>query len=339
MVKEATFLYTYCAFLLKIAPPSASIAAKTGAILAQYWLDKPFLKDKVDELELSFREPSASPDIHATHTWRGMMAQYSRLRLPGEYEFSWSGNCHYLAYHDLLLDDGEMEVTGERPVVGGDLRDKMTFVPAGQTIRGWANPSDRLNAFTVVCFDPSAMDEELESAFHAIEPRPDIYFRDDYLAALLRRLGTLMADREGPASRIHIETLGLTAALEMLRINSEKRRDETGKAVGQLSQSQRSLVRSYIDANIARDIGLDELAGLCGVSRFHFCRAFKATFGETAFQFVTMRRIDKARQMLGETRLPVAAVAKACGFSGASQFSRTFRSIAGTTPLAFRRSV
>lgn len=294
---------------------------------------------EINELELRFREPTALPETHASHSWRGVSVQYSRLKLPVDYEFTWKGDCHYLAYHDLVLVDGEMEVSGEGPIVGGDLRDKMTFVPSGQTIQGWAKPADRMNAFTVVCFDPSLMEEELQTEFNSLEPRPEIYFEDKHLGATMRKLGGLMTRLEGPASRIYAETLGLTAALEMLRISVEKESAKTARKAGHLTCKQRALLTAYIEANLANDIGLDELANLCGLTRFHFCRAFKATFQETPFQYVTLRRVEWAQRMLTETRLPVATIAAACGFGGASQFGRVFRSVVGTTPLAYRRSL
>ncbi|KQW31164.1 hypothetical protein ASE36_02475 [Rhizobium sp. Root274] len=291
------------------------------------------------ELQLRFNDPNGQAEIHAAHSWRGVSVQYSRLKLPAGYEFAWQGEGHYLAHHDLLLVDGEMEVTGERAVAGGDLRDRMTFVPAGRAIKGWAKPADRMNAFTVVTFDTSSMEDEVQDSFRQVEWRPDIYFRDEHLGATMRKLGHVMGDREGPASRLYAETLGLTAALEMLRLNAEKDAPVREQVAGQLSNGQRSLVTGYIEAHLADDIGLDELASLCGLSRFHFSRAFKTTFGKTPIQFVTVRRIERAQRMLGETRLPVAMIATACGFSGASQFSRVFRSVVGTTPLVFRRSL
>lgn len=295
--------------------------------------------EHVSELQLRFREPSAPAETHVSHSWRGVSVQYSRLKLPVDYEFTWNGDGHYLAYHDLVLIDGEMEVLGERPIVGGDLRDKMTFVPSGQTIKGWAKPADRMNAFTVVCFDPSAMEEELQTEFNGLDPRPEIYFEDSYLGSTMRKLGGLMAQLEGPASRIYAETLGLTAALEMLRITIQTESAKIARYAGHLANSQRDLLTAYILANITQDIGLDELANLCGLTRFYFCRAFKATFGETPVQYVTRRRIENAQRMLAETRLPIAAIATACGFGGASQFARVFRNVVGTTPLAYRRSL
>nr|WP_281413866.1 AraC family transcriptional regulator [Rhizobium rhizoryzae] len=108
---------------------------------------------------------------------------------------------------------------------------------------------------------------------------------------------------------------------------------------GELSQSQRRLVLDYIEANLASDIGLDDLAAVAVMTRFHFSRAFKATFGEPPYKFVIRRRIERARKMLAETRLSVADIAAACGFSNGSQFTRTFRDTVGVPPLLFRKSV
>jgi AraC family transcriptional regulator len=258
------------------------------------------------------------------------------LTLPAEYEFTWDGHCHYLAYHDLILVDGEMEVLGERPAAAGDLRDLMTYVPSGMTFDGWAKPAGRLNAFTVVCFDPAAMEEELQVEFNSPQPRPHIYFQRDALGTKMRKLSRLMADPDGAVSRIYAETLGLAAALEMFRISQEDARPAHGS--GQLSRNHAHLVPVYIEENLSTDIGLDELAAVCGLTRFHFSRAFKATFGESPYQYVTRRRIERAQQMLVATRLSIADVAAACGFKGASQFGRSFRDVVGQSPLAFRRT-
>ncbi|WP_313293278.1 AraC family transcriptional regulator [Rhizobium rhizoryzae] len=286
---------------------------------------------------MTFAKSPALAEINTAKSWRGVSVQYSRLQLPTDYEFRWDGESHYLAHHDLILEDGEMEVRGEQPVQGRDLRDQMTYVPQGQTITGWAKPADRLNAFTVVCFDPATMEEELQVEFGTVEPRPHIYFQDQELGTTMRKLGRLMADLERPAAKVYAEAVGLTAALEMVRLQSEHALRVVKP--GELSQSQRRLVLDYIEANLASDIGLDDLAAVAVMTRFHFSRAFKATFGEPPYQFVIRRRIERARQLLAESRLSVADVAQACGFGNASQFTRTFRDIVGVPPLAFRKSI
>lgn len=290
------------------------------------------------ELELDFKGPQKPVETHAAKSWRGISVQYSRLKLPAEYEFKWDGTCHYLAHHDLVLLDGEMEVGGGRPITGGDLRDQMTFVPEGQEIQGWAKPADRMNAFTVVSFDPSAMHEELQAEFRPFEVRSHIYFQDTVLGGTMQKLATIMADESRPASQVYAETLGLTAALEMFRLAQEGAITSTAvPSAGQLSKSRQQLVTSYIAENLGRDLGLDELANLCGLTRFHFARAFKATFNEPPHQFVLKMKVEKAKHLLATTRLPISDIAVAAGFNGASQFARSFKAATGQTALEYRR--
>jgi AraC family transcriptional regulator len=289
----------------------------------------------LDELQLEFKEQEAIAEIQTARSWRGITAQFSRLQLPAEYEFKWDGHSHYLAHHDLVLLDGEMEVLGEKPIAGRDLRDQMTFVPLGQTIEGWSKPTDRLNTFTVVCFDPAAMEEELQAEFNGTDPRPNIYFKDTELGTTMRKLGRLMADDTRPTARVYAETLGLTAALEMFRIVQADTKQI--KTTGTLSQSQAKAVKDYIEENLARDIGLDDLAAVCNLTRFHFSRAFKTTFGQPPYRYLNTRRVELAKQMLATTRFAVADIALSCGFNGVSQFGRSFKDVVGETPLEFRR--
>lgn len=293
--------------------------------------------DTRTELQLEFRDAERPIEKHAMMSWRGVSVQYSRLKLPLEYEFQWDGGSHYLAYHDLILLDGEMEVAGCNPIAGGDLRGRMTFVPQDQGLTGWAKPADRMNAFTVVCFDPSAMHEELQAEFRSFEARPHVYFQDDLLGTTMRKLADMMADERRPMSQMYAETLGLTAALEMFRLSQEGSIPSVSIQSGQLSRARQDLVLTYIDENLGLDFGLDELASLCGLTRFHFARAFKATFSETPHQYVLSRRLERAIYLLTKSRLPIGEIASATGFGGTSQFARSFKAATGRTPLEFRR--
>lgn len=287
------------------------------------------------ELKLKFRGAEQAAEVQTSKSWRGVSVQYSKLRLPAEYEFEWDGSAHYIAHHNLVLLDGEMEVLGEKPRSGGDLRDLMTYVPIGHTVKGWAKPADRMNAFTVVCFDPATMEEELQAEFGGTEPSPKIYFHDDELAGTMRKLGRLMANGTSPATKIYAESVGLTAALEMFRLG----RFDTLQLPpsGGLTRAQATLITEYIDENLAKDIGLEDLASVVTLSRFHFARAFKATFGDPPYRYLNHKRVERAKRMLVETPLTVEEVASACGFNGTSQFGRSFRDIVGQSPLAFRR--
>lgn len=291
--------------------------------------------ERQDRLQLELKAPEDHQDKHAARRWRGISVQFAKFSETAEYAFSWDGHVHYLAYHDLVLEDGEMQVRGGTPIPGRDLRNTLTYVPVGHAIEGWAKPASRMNSFTVVYFDPAVMEEELQAEFHGSEPRAHIYFQDNTLGMTMRKLAKLMADPDRPASGIYMETVGLTAALEAYGFSRESA-IRTGRS-GQLTKAQRTLIGDYIEAHLHHDIGLDDLASVCRLSRFHFSRAFKATFGDTPSQYLSQQRIEKAKQMLATTGLSVSDIALCCGFNGVSQFGRSFRAFVGTSPLDFRR--
>jgi transcriptional regulator GlxA family with amidase domain len=91
-------------------------------------------------------------------------------------------------------------------------------------------------------------------------------------------------------------------------------------------------------ANIDGRIGLDELARACSLSRSHFARAFKATTGMTPMQWLLNQRVERAKNLLLNSTLPIDEIAHTCGFSDQSHFSRAFLRAIGDTPGAWRRA-
>jgi AraC family transcriptional regulator len=87
-----------------------------------------------------------------------------------------------------------------------------------------------------------------------------------------------------------------------------------------------------------RDIGLNELAGLVNLSRFHFCTAFRLATGQTPHEWLTARRIERARELLDNPTLRVTDIALAVGYSTPSAFAASFRKVTGMTPTDFRRN-
>lgn len=93
-------------------------------------------------------------------------------------------------------------------------------------------------------------------------------------------------------------------------------------------------VAAYVDSALAGPVTLDRLAGVAAYSPYHFARAFKVSTGLTPHEFVTCRRVDRARRLLPSE--PVEAVARAVGFGNLSHFRRVFRRHTGLPPSAYR---
>lgn len=94
----------------------------------------------------------------------------------------------------------------------------------------------------------------------------------------------------------------------------------------------------YIQRNYSRPIGVEEVAREVRVSRSHLYRAFRTIYGCSPSEYLIRCRLQRARQLLSATGLPVGAVAASAGFEDPLYFSRLFRQRTGKSPSAWREA-
>ncbi len=117
---------------------------------------------------------------------------------------------------------------------------------------------------------------------------------------------------------------------------------EARRAMGISDQLQggdgiaQSAVR-YINEHFSKDITLEELSSLSGVSMQHFCRVFRAHTGMRPMEYLANRRISEAKLLLVTTDAPVSRIAGEAGFSDQNYFGIVFKRFTGLTPTSFRR--
>lgn len=107
--------------------------------------------------------------------------------------------------------------------------------------------------------------------------------------------------------------------------NNQKTGSEKGKM---------GLVRDYIAANYHKNISIDELAALAGLSRYYFIRAFRAEYGLPPHSYVNQLRLIEARKLLA-SGVRLAEVASISGFYDQSHLSRLFKKTYGVTPAKY----
>lgn len=94
--------------------------------------------------------------------------------------------------------------------------------------------------------------------------------------------------------------------------------------------------RRWIEERFAEPLRLADLARRAGLSRNHFCTAFRAAFGQSPYDFVLGVRLEQARMLLRDRNRTIAEVAAEVGYDDAASFARLVRRRLGKGPRALR---
>jgi AraC-like DNA-binding protein len=90
--------------------------------------------------------------------------------------------------------------------------------------------------------------------------------------------------------------------------------------------------KEFMDGRPGESWKLEELAGLCGVSVPHLIAVFRKDFFSTPRQYLLLRRLERAAQMLRSSNRSITEVALESGFSSSQHFAHAFRKQFGRTP-------
>lgn len=97
-----------------------------------------------------------------------------------------------------------------------------------------------------------------------------------------------------------------------------------------------SAALAHIESHLAAPLVVPEVARVAGVSHNHLTRLFRAATGMTVVGYVRRRRLERARHLLRESTLSVAAVAAAVGVPDLQAFNKACRREFGASPRALR---
>jgi AraC-like DNA-binding protein len=94
--------------------------------------------------------------------------------------------------------------------------------------------------------------------------------------------------------------------------------------------------RDLADRRYAEQIGVDDLARAAGLSRAHFSREFRRTFGEAPHAYLLTRRLERAAALLRSTDHSVADICFSVGLQSVGSFTTSFTRTYGLSPTAYR---
>lgn len=244
--------------------------------------------------------------------------------------------------HTLMIFDRGSFVKGERRIDGvrigasGPLDGGVDVAPANMEFLGLAEPGSNITC-TLITIDSEETGDVFGICAHE-HPRlrPAINVGGELLLPLTARLRQLCRGRADHIDSLHLETVTELLFREVLLAQEGDHVGRPARCAGGLSSHTQRIVRDFLVENLEQKIDLDTLANQVGLSRFHFTRAFKTSFGIPPYKYLLNLRIREAADSLRNTRLPITDIALNVGFSCSSEFARAFRQAMGCTPREFR---
>jgi AraC family transcriptional regulator len=98
-------------------------------------------------------------------------------------------------------------------------------------------------------------------------------------------------------------------------------------------------VLCYIEGNLGQPLSLAEVASVAGISVSHFKTLFRESIGQPLHQYVIRRRVERAKDLIGEDKLSISQIAFETGFSHQSHLARHMRRVLGVSPKGLRESL
>ena len=265
---------------------------------------------------------------------------------------SWEGlelhNSRFLAGEIDEMVDQKHEIT--IPLFGTFITEKHTatgktklncgtvgsscLVPAGQPIQcHWIDETELLYMkVDKVLVSEAAANLRLSKQIELVET----YGMQD---PLLIQFGlALLAESKSDEAqgRLYAESLVHSLALHLVRHYSTSNTIPETISIGGLSGSKFRRAKEFINEHLEEDVTLNEIAHYVGLSPYHFARAFKKTTGLTPQQYLTEQRIERAKNLLAKSDLPLVEVGFRSGFKNQSHFTTLFRKFTNKTPKLWR---
>lgn len=144
-------------------------------------------------------------------------------------------------------------------------------------------------------------------------------------------------ESQTPAPRIYGESLAVALAAHLLQ-NYTAHNTAIRQYRGGLPKYKLNRVIEFINANLDQDVSLETLSAVASISSYYFVRLFKQSVGISPHQYVLQQRLQRARELLLKTDLPINEISLQTGFSNQSHFTAAFRRFLRVTPSHFRKS-
>lgn len=246
------------------------------------------------------------------------------------------------SFHQIRRGGGWLQIDDRTEYLGpGDL----VFVGAGvahsltsHKVGDIPNPSQDMPPTLLLC-GYCGLSLEQESPLHALFPRVSILRQAEieqkpWVKASLDQIASEYLSAK-PGAMVVVQRLTEVLVVELIRENFGQQ--ESHGFLRALTDKQLSRALHLLHANPEKSWTLANLAENIGMSRATLARRFKELVGQPMFDYLTQLRMQRAKDQLRDTNLPLYEIAENVGYESEASFTKTFKRHVGKTPTGYRR--
>lgn len=238
-------------------------------------------------------------------------------------------------YEIESLSSGSWKKAVYRPGIAG------ITAPLTVNYLRWYSLSEE-KSHVIRTYIPPAFFEEAVEEFrkagskHQMHCEDVLAFRDPQVTATVH---SLVSAVKAGLPDIYAETAARYLATHLVsRAYGRHNADAIWGKDGDLTDQRLRRILDFMAWNFAEQLTLEQLAKEAGISRFHFCRLFKAKVGVSPHKHLSLLRIAHAKDLLRTTERSVAEIVAECGYTHAGHFAAAFFRSTGLTLSQYRRS-
>jgi AraC family transcriptional regulator len=197
--------------------------------------------------------------------WNGIVADTVEFTRREPFAYRLQAHCHTLNVSERQArDDGETLLEGLPKSRLREFSHKLSFVPSGYQFSGWQKPRV-LGRVTYLYLDPKSPLLDTEARLSEIGVKPRLFFFDEDIWATALKLKAQAGQANSSA---YVEALALVLAHELIRL--DRPTSPLTRIRGGLATWQQKKLAEYVEEHLEEDISLNALAGVAGLSPYHF---------------------------------------------------------------------
>lgn len=260
-----------------------------------------------------------------------------RLRSPWTMEFN-----------DTTSASFHLVRRGECWVISGDLLERLgpgdlVFIEPGRDhllasqLPGQAPPTNEISTLLLCGYFNYAVETDrplLDDFPSLIIVREEELLKRPWLKSTLDQLSTEYLSQQ-PGSDLVVNKLTEVVLVELIRINFG--RDGDSRIIRALSDTRIAQALQCLHNDLQLSWTLEMMAEKVGMSRAAFAKQFKELVGRPMFEYLTSLRMQRAKELLRDTKLPLYEIANRVGYGSDLAFTKTFNKHMNTTPTRFRK--